>query len=87
MKKINISKEIEEMRPTLEGFVECLGYTCEQGKKFAEGYITEMKRLPIDGQRFALTRMYEPGMLAGFKSAGINESEAFNLAREIESHF
>lgn len=80
MRIVKISEMVEEMRPVWIEFIVGLGYTEEQGEKFAEGYAKEMSKLPTIGKLRALDTQDDKCMTAGFLAAGINEDEAFERA-------
>ncbi|HJV33333.1 MAG TPA: hypothetical protein VJ694_04880 [Patescibacteria group bacterium] len=80
MQVVLVSEQIKEMLPVWAGFIVGLGYTKEQGEKFAQGYADAVKKLPLVGKMMALANQYDPCMTAGFKAAGIDEQEAITRA-------
>lgn len=79
MAMLKLSEMVEEHKPTMVDLITTLGYTENEAKKFADGYIEAVKKLPTLAKIEALARMEDGCMSAGFKAAGINEDEA--LAR------
>ncbi len=78
-KSISIAQEVERMKPIWAAFVVELGYSDEQGEKFANGYASKLAELPTMEKFFALSGN-DDCMTAGFVSAGIDEDEAFARA-------
>ena len=75
-----IFKEVEKMKPVWVNFIIELGYTQEQGERFAEGYKSELSKLPTIEKLRALSDQHDKCMKTGFIFAGIDEDEAFDRA-------
>lgn len=80
-KTIKLSEELKKMKPVWKNFIEELGYTKAQAKKFADGYAAELKKLPTLGKMKALARQDDKCMKAGFDAAGIDEKEAYERSK------
>lgn len=79
MTQVVMTSEIfNEMRPIFEEFILNLGYTEEQAKLFAEGYIEAANKLPIAGKMMAASNQDPECMSAGFIKASINEEETLS---------
>ena len=77
---LRLSEMVEEKKLELTEFITVLGYSDDEAKKFAEGYVEAVKKLPTLMHKLAaLERLEDDCVSAGFKAAGINEDEA--LAR------
>lgn len=81
MKTVTISQEVEKMKPIWVNFIKDLGYTQEQGERFAEGYKGELSKLPLNEKLRALSSQHDRCMKAGFIFAEIDEDEAFDRAK------
>ena len=81
MMVVRVSEVVAEMKPVWAEFIVNLGYTKKQGKKFAEGYVAKLMKLPLLEKLRALKTQYGPCMTAGFNAVGIDEDEAFEKAK------
>jgi len=81
MQVVLVSEQIKELMPVWTGFIVGLGYTQDQGEKFAQGYADALAKLPIVGKMIALESQYGPCMTAGFTAAGIDEQEALERSK------
>lgn len=68
---------VATVKPAWAKSIKDLGYTKKQGEAFAEGYVSEIAKLPILGKMNAIMAQDDRCMTAGFKAAGIDENEAF----------
>lgn len=84
MAEYNIAKIIEEKRPEWEKLIVDWGYTPEQGKKFAQGYLSKFPDLHLMGKMRALDELSEVCMIEGFRKAGIDENEGLEKYERLE---
>jgi len=78
---VRTSEMLKEMKPVWKRFIVGLGYSQEQGDKFAEGYAAAVSKLPLVGKLMAMESQYDPCMTAGFEAAGIDEADALKRSR------
>lgn len=77
VKMVKMSDIAEELRPVLVDMIETLGFTKEQGEKFAEGYLKDAAKLPMLDKLHALESIEQQCMTAGLEAAGISDDELF----------
>lgn len=76
MQIVRMSDMVAEMKTVWAEFIVELGYTSDQGEKFADGYAEALSKLTTLRKLEALESQDDECMRAGFRAAGIDETEA-----------
>lgn len=77
-----LSDLMNEMKPLFAGYIVRIGYSEDQGERFAEAYMNNLQTLPTTMEKiYALINMHTDCMYIGFESAGIDAKDADERAK------
>ena len=76
MEVMRFQDHAHHAKPMFVGYIRNLGFTAEQARLFAEGYVAAVQeQLPLDQQEAALVKQHPECMMAAFRAAGIDEDD------------